>query len=73
MRDGVPKGSILGPLLFIGLLYVNDVMYTSNVLDFILFTDDTTILYFHKDLSNKINVVKEELEEVIGLRQANNQ
>ena len=55
------QGSILEPLLFI--LYVNDITYTSNVREFILFADDTTILYSHKDLSNKINVVNEELEE----------
>ena len=62
---GVP----LGPLLFI--LYVNDITYTSNILDFILFADDTTILYSHKDINSKINMVNEELQEVNNWFKAN--
>ena len=63
------RGSILGPLLFI--LYVNDITYTSNVLDFILFADDTTILYSHKDINSKIGIVNKELDEVTTWFKAN--
>ena len=41
------------------------------ILDFILFADDTTIPYSHKDLSSKINVVNEALEEVSNWFKAN--
>ena len=59
---GIPQGSILGPLLFI--LYVSDITSTSNVLDFILFSDDTTILYSHESIESQISVVNAELKEV---------
>ena len=57
---GVPQGSILGPLLFIS--YVDDIVNTSYVLEFVLFADDTTILYSHEDLASKIDVVNNELK-----------
>ena len=55
-------GSILGPLLFI--LYVNDIINTSNTLEFILFADDTTVLYLHSCIEQQINLINNEFYEV---------
>ena len=48
VKCGIPRGSILGPLLFI--LYINDIVSSSNLLKFILFADDTNILYSNKNI-----------------------
>ena len=57
---GVPQGSILGPLLF--LLYINDITYCCKYLKFILFADDTNLLYSNPDFNQLINITNSELD-----------
>ena len=61
IRCGVQE-SVLGPLLFI--IYINDIVNTSSVLNYVLFADDANLFASHKNLDTLINILNKELDKV---------
>jgi hypothetical protein len=59
---GVPQGSVLGPLLF--LVHVNDLINCSKSGEFILYADDTTIIFANRDEQNLLSTINAELKNV---------
>ena len=53
---------MLGPLLF--LFYVNDLKIASNLLDPIMFADNTNLFLIYKDISYLFETAKHQLERI---------
>ena len=69
IKCGVPQGSILGPLLF--LLYINDIVFSSNIFKFTLFADDTSLFYSHKNIEEAVITMTQELANISDWLAAN--
>ena len=59
---GVPRGSMLEPLLFV--IYVNDICNISNIFTFVLFADDTTIFTSDKNMAEQYSETNRELNKL---------
>ena len=52
-------------------MYINDITHTSDLLKFILFADDTTILYSHANIDTLISKINHELTHLCDWFSAN--
>ena len=61
IKCGVPQGSILGPLFFI--FYINDLPNVSDIIETILFADDTSLFYSHSNIQQLNDTLNNELSK----------
>ena len=69
VSQGVPQGSVLGPLLF--LLYVSEIPNISNNSHPILFADDTTLTFTARDIPDLTSLCNSELSIFLAWASAN--
>ena len=69
VKCGVTQGYIFGPLLF--LICVNDLCNASNILDPIMFADDTNLFLSHQSINTLFKIFDKEVKKVGDCVKAN--